>query len=310
MTWHVSTFYFFTSLQNLEKIETEIMTAGSAQNAVGLFILGEEGLNSTFATPSAEQTEKLKAWLQERFQRPNLFFKDSVSDIQPFPRLKVKIRPEIVTLGTPDLRPDNGHHRHLSPAEWDEVLTQDPNAVVLDTRNSYEYRIGTFKRALDPKIEQFTDFPEFVDRQNYDKDKKILIFCTGGIRCEKGILELERRGYQNVYQLEGGILNYLKERPYSQFEGECFVFDNRVAVDQELQASKAYKLCPHCGQPAKTPVQCIRCDSSAHICEDCQTKETIGQTCSKNCAHHERRSPGTKGRRQIPPYLQNSARGS
>jgi UPF0176 protein len=114
----------------------------------------------------------------------------------------------------------------------------------------------------------------------------MLIFCTGGIRCEKGILELQNKGYNNVYQLEGGILNYIKEFPNGKFKGECFVFDHRVALDQELKPSSIYELCPHCGQPGALKITCKRCDSDKCICNECATIEFKKDTCSKNCAYH------------------------
>jgi UPF0176 protein len=207
-----------------------------------------------------------------------------------------------VTLGTPELVPSEGVNHHLSPAEWNQVLKTENDFVMIDTRNWYETQIGTFKGALDPKTEQFTEFPEFVEKQKIPQDKKMLIFCTGGIRCEKGILELQRRGYKNVYQLEGGILNYLKEYPNDQFEGECFVFDHRVALDQNLQPSTKYGLCPHCGQPSEIKIDCLRCDSEELICVDCAKLEFKKDTCSKNCAHQWKLHPGRKGAKQMVPF--------
>ena len=158
--------------------------------------------------------------------------------------------------------------------------------MLIDTRNWYEYRLGTFRGALNPGIEKFTDFPDFIQKQGIGKHQKMLIFCTGGIRCEKGILDLEQNGYQNVFQLEGGILNYLEQYPNQKFEGECFVFDRRVAVDQNLEPSKRYTLCPHCGQPADRRIECGLCDQPAQICLECEGMQVKGVTCSKNCAHH------------------------
>lgn len=300
--YFVSTFYFFKSLENLSEIESEILEHGETHQILGLFILGTEGLNSTLSARSKPALDNFKEWLRLRFGQKDLLFKDSVSSVAPFPKLKVKVRPEIVTLGVGDLPRPPARHRHLSPAEWDKVLEEEKDVAILDTRNSYEYRIGSFKNAIDPKIEQFSDFPDFVDQQAFDKNKKILIFCTGGIRCEKGILELERRGYTNVYQLEGGILNYLTERPLRNFVGECFVFDNRVALTQELTPTTTYKLCPHCGQPAEVKIECVRCDQPGWICPACHSQDVSGKTCSKNCAHHAAREPGKKGLPQIPRW--------
>lgn len=297
--WSISTFYFFTPLENLPDWEARLEAEAERLGVKGLFILGAEGLNSTFGAPSAEACAAFKNWVRESFNQPNLFFKDSESPVQPFPQIKIKVRPEIVTAGLPGVLPPTGKNRHLTPAEWDQVL-ENEDVAVIDTRNDYEYRIGTFKGAIDPQIPQFTDFPKFFEAQNYAPDKKILIFCTGGIRCEKGILELERQGYTNVYQLEGGILNYLKERPHRNFEGECFVFDNRVALTQDLKESSVYQLCPHCGEPGELKIHCVRCDTEAQLCPKCLEKQTPAHaTCSKNCAHHHRLSPLKKGRRQV-----------
>jgi UPF0176 protein len=125
-----------------------------------------------------------------------------------------------------------------------------------------------------------------------------LIYCTGGIRCEKAIVEMNNHGFDNVYQLDGGILNYLEKFPNQKFEGECFVFDHRVAVDQDLKPSQTYGLCPHCGQPAEEKIECVRCDTVVAVCNECRDQHGK-RTCSKNCAYHEAVSPGKKGRSQI-----------
>lgn len=296
-TWHVTTFYRFLKFENPEAVKTEWDNKAKECNLVGLCILGNEGFNTTCAAKSLEDLNHFKSWVLDNFDCKDMLFKDSVSNVEPFFRFKSKIRNEIVTLGTPEFVPDNVNHKHLSPEEWNKALAEEDVAVV-DTRNWYEYEIGSFNKAVNPNIEQFTEFPEFFDKQNYPKDKKILIFCTGGIRCEKGILDLEAAGYNNVYQLEGGILNYLEKKPNDQFWGECFVFDGRVAVDQSLNPSEKYKLCPHCGQPGSIKKDCVRCDTEYVICDKCEQKEVVGSTCSKNCAHHVRLHPGRKGPRQ------------
>jgi UPF0176 protein len=300
--WYVTTFYRFLSLENPQLIADEWTQKAESLEVNGLLILGKEGFNTTCCSRSKENLAELKSWVLSRFDCADMMFKDAVSTVEPFPKFKAKVRDEIVTAGAPDLVPDNKNHRHLSPEEWDRVLKEEKDVVVLDTRNWYEVRIGTFKNAVDPQIEQFTEFPKFVEEKGYDKDQKMLIFCTGGIRCEKGILELERRGFKNVYQLEGGILNYLEKFPNQEFQGECFVFDNRVAVDQNLQPTRQYKLCPHCGQPAEVKISCARCETEAMICVSCVQKEGVREVCSKNCAHHYSMNPKKKGRRQIPTW--------
>lgn len=287
-------------LNDLPKIKLDLENAAHSTHVIGLLILGKEGINSTCASDSPENLSKFKQWLLSYFQLPSLNFKDSESDVAPFRMYKVKIREEIVTLGAPEIEVDKIKNHHLSPQEWNTVLKEEKDIVLLDTRNWYETEIGTFKGAITPGIDKFTEFCDYVDEMKLPKDKKMLIFCTGGIRCEKGIYEMQKRGYENVYQLEGGILNYLKEKPNDQFEGECFVFDHRVAVDQNLQPSLKYDLCPHCGQPASQSIECKRCDTEQKICNECLKIEFKKDTCSKNCAYQYELHPERKGTKQIP----------
>lgn len=296
--YFVSTFYQFSPLENVEGIKSELLSQAQKHNIKGLIILSHEGLNATVSSVSDVGLLEFKKFVGTLFPTCELFFKDSVSDKVPFLRFSVKIREEIVTLGTPELVPNKTKNQHLSPQEWNEVLKNENDYVLIDTRNWYETKIGTFKGAINPKTNYFTEFPKFLKEQNIPKEKKMLIFCTGGIRCERGILELQRQGYENVFQLEGGILNYLKEAPNDQFEGECFVFDLRVAVDQKLQPTKTYSLCPHCGQPAATPLTCKRCDHVTQICEDCSALEFKKDTCSKNCSYQMALHPERKGKHQ------------
>lgn len=297
--YFVSTFYRFVSLPDPEKTKKDLKDAATKDDISGLMIIGHEGFNATVSAANKDSLSRFQKMICEYFNCPDLFFKDSVSAVPPFRRFVVKIRDEIVTLGTPELVPDNRNNHHLSPAEWNHVLKNEPDVLVIDTRNWYETQIGTFKNAVNPNIDKFTEFPRFVEEKSLQKDQKMLIFCTGGIRCEKGILELQRQGFSNVYQLDGGIINYLKQFPNDEFEGECFVFDHRVAVDQNLKPSATYGLCPHCGQPAKKSIDCKRCDSHALICDDCLKLEWKKDTCSKNCAYQFSKNPTKKGKQQI-----------
>jgi len=301
----VSAFYRFLPLpqEEIQKIRQELEAFGQDRDLTGLVLLGSEGINGTVSGPTAVvQTfqEMVRHWVKD----PAQVFKDSLCEFHPFHELKVKIKPEIVTLKRPELVPPEGPNRHLSPKEWHETMDQE-DVIVLDTRNDYETRIGKFKNAREMDITDFHDFPVKVREMNLPKDKKILMYCTGGIRCEKAILEMNEQGYENVYQLEGGILNYLKEFPRQKFEGECFVFDYRVAVDQELGASNSYRLCPHCGEPSNHVISCVKCGTEAHVCEKCLEKGPDKETCSKNCAHHFRiasrsKRPQKEGFRKQP----------
>lgn len=301
-SYYVTAYYKFLKLNDLETIQTKLEEKAVELKIKGLVILGSEGFNSTCAATSKESLNAWKVFIAEFFGAKGIAFKDSESPKAPFRRFKVKIREEIVTTGIPEMMPPEGKNYHLSPTEWNQVMKEEDDYVVIDTRNWYEYKIGTFKGALNPNIEKFTDFPQYIEAQGIQKDKKMLIFCTGGIRCEKGILELQDKGYDNVYQLDGGILNYLAEYPNDQFEGECFVFDHRVAVDQDLKPSVKYGLCPHCGQPSEIKIDCVRCDSEELICVDCAEIEFKKDTCSKNCAHQTKIHPGKKGPKQIVPF--------
>lgn len=302
-SYSIAAFYKFIVLDNPEQVQKDLEAKAEELNVKGLVILGKEGFNSTCAASTPESFAAWKQFICDYFKSPELFFKDSVSEKAPFRRFKVKIREEIVTTGIPEIMPSEGKNHHLTPEEWNKVLKEETDYVMIDTRNWYEYKIGTFKGALNPDIEKFTEFPEYIEAQGIPKDKKMLIFCTGGIRCEKGILELQKQGYDNVYQLEGGILNYIKEKPHDQFEGECFVFDHRVALDQNLQPSTKYGLCPHCGQPSEIKITCARCDSEELICHDCAKLEFKKDTCSKNCAYQYELHPTKKGVKQIVPFV-------
>lgn len=300
--YYVTAYYRFLKLDDVEFFKNQLETKAEEIGIKGLVIIGTEGFNSTVSAKTVETLNQWKQYICELFKVENVNFKDSESEKSPFRRFKVKVREEIVTTGIPGIMPPEGVNHHLTPAEWNKVLKEEKDWVMIDTRNWYEYKIGTFKGALNPDIEKFTEFPEYIEAQGIPKDKKMLIFCTGGIRCEKGILELQKQGYDNVYQLEGGILNYLKEFPNDQYEGECFVFDHRVAVDQNLQPSKKYGLCPHCGQPSTIDVECKRCDSHALICEHCIEIEYAKDTCSRDCAYQWKLHPNRKAKKQLVPF--------
>lgn len=304
ITYFVSTFYKFKYLENVAEIKEKLELAAEKNHVRGLIIIGSEGFNATVSSFDSQGLENFKEFIRAEFNEPELFFKDTVSPgVSPFRRFKVKAREEIVTLGTPELHPDTENNFHLTPEQWDQVLKNEKDDILLiDTRNWYETKIGTFNGAINPGIDQFTEFPDWMKKNNYAKDKKILIFCTGGIRCEKGILDLQLQGYKNVYQLYGGIINYLKEKPNSEFEGECFVFDHRVALDQQLMPTQKYGLCPHCGQPSSLKIQCKRCDSEELICDDCAKIEFKKETCSKNCAYQYEKHPHAKSPKQVVPY--------
>ncbi len=300
----IAAFYHFGQVpaKNLEALRQKLESSGRALGLKGLIIFATEGMNGTVCASTKELVLQWLAATSEILDFPKLDPKWSQAPEAPFRRFGVRIRDEIVTLGKPEVRPlPPKSQTHLSPDQWDEMMKHE-HVVLLDTRNWYETRIGTFKGAIDPKIEEFSDFSDYVRSKaqsgEIPTDKTVLIFCTGGIRCEKAIVEMHSSGFDKVYQLDGGILNYLAQKPQANFEGECFVFDHRVAVDQDLKPTELYTLCPHCGQPADQILDCGRCETTVQICVSCKEKGGAFQMCSKNCANHFRLAPGKKGKAQ------------
>jgi len=278
--WHVVTFYKFLPIgqEDVARLKEEWTKAGSDLGLCGLLLLAQEGVNATLAGTH----ENVATFLGtvERLTGP-LDIKRSDATDKPFKRWKISVRDEIVAIGDPSMHPTTDRNNHVTPQEWNRMMDEE-DVIVIDTRNTYETDIGTFRGAYDPRIRKFNEFPDAIRRANIPKDKKILMCCTGGIRCEKAILEMQKQGYEHVYQLQGGILQYLEESPDAHFEGECFVFDHRVAVDQKLQPSKTYGLCVFCGDPGSVRAPCDICHTTAFRCRSCA--ESHPSTCSKRCA--------------------------
>tara|TARA_R110002072_G_scaffold97972_2_gene215511 strand:+ start:9695 stop:10546 length:852 start_codon:yes stop_codon:yes gene_type:complete len=236
----VATFYRFTKLNDLESLKEEMLNVAKTSNIKGTILIGEEGTNSTICGKSNDITNFL-IYLQETSPIGEIDnIKYSYSNFWPFEKMKVKIKPEIVTIGFKDK--ESGYDvetgEYLNAEKWNELL-DNPETVVLDTRNDYEYRMGTFKEAINPKIKAFRDFPQYVDENITDKEKPVAIFCTGGIRCEKASTYMKQQGFKKVYQLKGGILQYFEEtnEENTKWDGRCFVFDDRIAIDQNSNSA-------------------------------------------------------------------------
>ncbi len=228
----IASFYKFIPLNGYEDMKIPLLAAMKEHNIWGTIILAQEGINGSFAGRPDEVT-KLYNYLRCDPRLADLYFKETYDDLMPFEKAKVKFRKEIVTLGVEGVDPLKNTGIHLSPEEWNTLIS-DPNVVLIDTRNDYEVEVGTFKNAINPKTENFRDFPEYVKNNLLDKkDKKIAMFCTGGIRCEKSTAYLQNLGFSEVYQLQGGILNYIDSMPAekSLWRGKCFVFDERIAIE-------------------------------------------------------------------------------
>ena len=245
----VAALYKFVSLPDFEDLKDGLYACANANDVMGTILLAHEGINGTIAGPEAG-VRNLLACIRADERMADLEHKESWADENPFYRMKVRLKREIVTLGVEGVDPTTQVGEYVTPNKWNDLIS-DPDVVVIDTRNDYEVEIGTFKGAVNPQTTSFREFPDWLDRQdNALKEKKVAMFCTGGIRCEKSTALLKARGFDQVYHLQGGILKYLEEVPAdeSMWEGECFVFDQRVSVGQGLKQGP-YDLCHACRHP-------------------------------------------------------------
>ena len=241
--------YKFTRLDDFEEIQGPLRILLESLNIRGTLLLAKEGVNGTISGDNDSIMKSLD-YLQKDERLVGLEYKFSYSEKPPFKRLKVKLKKEIVTLGVSNIDPIFSSGTYVKPADWNELIN-DPDVVLIDTRNNYEFEIGSFKGSINPNTETFREFPAYT-KNNLEKyrDKKIAMFCTGGIRCEKSTAYLKSKGFENVFHLQGGILKYLEEvkEDESLWEGECFVFDDRVAVKHNLELGK-YDQCHACRFP-------------------------------------------------------------
>lgn len=245
----VAALYQFADLPDYRAMQPRLLEFCIAQNLKGTLLLAAEGINGTVAG-SRQAVHALMAYLRQDKRFSGIEHKESFARETPFYRMKVRLKKEIVTLGIAGINPNKKVGTYVAPADWNALIA-DPDVLLLDTRNAYECDIGTFKGAVDPHTTTFREFPDFV-KNNLDpaKHKKVAMFCTGGIRCEKASAYMLEQGFENVYHLQGGILKYLEEIPAneSQWQGECFVFDQRVAVAHGLALGE-YDQCHACRHP-------------------------------------------------------------
>jgi len=245
----VCALYKFVRLENFEELRSPLQEKMESLAVKGTLLLAAEGINGTIAGPQIA-IEQVMEFLAEDKNLTNISFKYSYHQQNPFHRTKVKLKKEIVTMGVEGVDPNQVVGTYVKPKDWNALIS-DPEVLLIDTRNDYEVEIGTFKNAVDPKTETFREFPAYV-KKNLDKNKhkKVAMYCTGGIRCEKSTAYLKDQGFEEVYHLEGGILKYLEEVPSDEtmWQGECFVFDGRVAVNHDLEQGK-YDQCFACRFP-------------------------------------------------------------
>lgn len=246
----VASFYRFLDLADSVQFREELQDVCEQRQLLGTILVASEGFNGSL-TGDEDAIRTVFAWIRERLSLDEGIDArwNEVSEA-PFRRMRVKIRKEIVSLGRPDILPHRNTGTYVSGKQWNALL-EDPAVIVVDTRNHYEFEVGTFPRAIDPGTDNFRQFPEFAQElAKTSKDQALAMFCTGGIRCEKATALMLELGFENVYHLQGGILKYLEEMPDDQnrWDGECFVFDTRVAVDRDL-AEGGYVQCHACRRP-------------------------------------------------------------
>lgn len=250
-SWKIAAFYHFVDLPDRDEWADRMVDHGLEVGLRGTIIFAPEGVNSTCAG-SHEAIDSTIALLKSDPRFGSMEVKYSYADFNPFPKFKVKKKPEIVTFRQKGADPREDVGTYLEPDEWNDLIS-DPEVITIDTRNDYEVEVGQFKGAINPKTDDFTEFAKFVDEHlASQKDKKIAMYCTGGIRCERSTAYLKQKGFENVYHLKGGILRYMELMPKekSLWEGDCFVFDYRVAVDHDLKPAK-WKIDPETSNPKR-----------------------------------------------------------
>lgn len=248
----VAALYQFVSVDDCAGWQARLKDICQSRHLMGTLLIAPEGLNGTVAG-RYDDINSFVLWLQTKTPFAGLEIKYAVHDEAPFHRMKVRLKREIVTMGEPDIRPNEQAGEYVEPEDWNKLIS-DPDVLVVDTRNSYETAIGQFRGATDPQTTTFREFPAWAkalaDKPKEDRPQKIAMYCTGGIRCEKSTALMKSIGFEHVYHLKGGILKYLEDTPPadSLWDGECFVFDSRVSVDHDLNQG-SYQLCHACKMP-------------------------------------------------------------
>lgn len=245
----VAALYKFVSLPDYAELQAPLLAACEARDILGTILLAEEGINGTISG-TRDDINAILDYLRSDPRLHDLEHKESFADEKPFYRMKVRLKREIVTMGVPEIKPGEMAGTYIAPEDWNALIS-DPDVILVDTRNDYEVRIGTFKGAINPRTGHFREFPEWVRNQETLREKpKVAMFCTGGIRCEKSTALLRSMGFDNVYHLQGGILKYLETVPEEEslWQGECFVFDQRVAVGHGLKPG-THEMCRACRYP-------------------------------------------------------------
>ncbi|WP_353277063.1 rhodanese-related sulfurtransferase [Wolbachia endosymbiont (group B) of Villa cingulata] len=268
MSFVIATFYHFIKLSNYYDMKDEIKVACDNVGLKGTILLAEEGIN---ATVSGERNaiDKILDFLRSDDRLKGLTWKESAAGYQPFSKMKVRLKREIVNIGVSNLG-TSIRGQYVDPEHWDDFVSQS-DVLVIDTRNEYEVKLGKFKNAINPHTQRFRDFPQWAESFSESKDLKVAMYCTGGIRCEKSTAYMKSLGFKDVYHLKGGILSYLEKtgNKSGNWEGECFVFDDRIAVDHSLAPSDKIK-CIFCSSKVSTD-ELKSVPRGQVVCSDCKS---------------------------------------
>jgi UPF0176 protein len=270
----ITAFYHFINLPNYEEMKPPMMEFCNSLGLKGTILLAKEGMNSTISG-DRESIDSLYKYLESVIGIKNLIYKESSHNVQPFKKMKISLKKEIVALGVEDLDVEGLKGEYIKPKDWDDFISRK-DVITIDTRNKYETLLGSFEKAIDPDTKSFRNFPQWVqdNLSDLDKEQKIAMFCTGGIRCEKSTAYMKSQGFKNIYHLEGGILKYFEDTEAKAWNGSCFVFDERVALNKQL-------LCDH-------GIQCKICNKDLGTDDIRATAATTKEIYCMKCNNHER----------------------
>ena len=240
--------YKFIYIQNKKILQEEILNMSMSLKLKGTVLISDKGLNFSIAGREID-IQKFKDFIKKDNRFMDMEIKSTENNYQPFRKMLVRIKKEIISMGVDDINPAEFTGEKISPGDVSKKIDTGEDIVLLDTRNEYEVRLGTFENAIDLNLDSFRDFPNQIENFNENlKDKEIIMFCTGGVRCEKASALMLKNGFQNVKQIDGGVINYFKETGGKHWNGDCFVFDDRVALDKQLMETD-YVLCFRCREP-------------------------------------------------------------
>jgi UPF0176 protein len=299
---HVILFYKFTQIQSPESFVDSHMDFCVSEGLLGKVLVAKEGINGSLSG-SKEQIERYKSYLTGQEQFSDIMFKEETSTFSPFKKMIVRVKKEIIRMDKELDLTKTG--RYISPLELLELYESGEDFIMLDTRNNYESRVGKFKDAITPDIENFRDFPEALKSLDDKRDRKIVTYCTGGIRCEKATAYMIAEGFTDVYQLRDGIINFCQQYPDTIWEGKCFVFDQRLISDVDPDGGTISE-CVWCSKPTDRYTNCRNpvCDDLILMCENCGYEKS--GCCSEGCLEKYERAISTKSReRQGYKFKQN-----